>query len=172
MFYGSPSEYLWEDDSGVTHSIPQGEGGEQGDAMMPLLFCLGQHEAIQMAHSGLRDGEFLFAFLDDIYIATAPDRVGNVNAMVQDAVRQEAGITLHVGKTKIWNKAGSRPGVCDVLERAARERNPFARVWSARGGARHEDFGHPDRPPRVRSQILVLFVHGPPDTVEPDAKDR
>ena len=38
-----PSEYLWEDDSGVTHSIPQGEGGEQGDAMMPLLFCLGQH---------------------------------------------------------------------------------------------------------------------------------
>ena len=73
MFYGSPSEYLWEDDSGVTHSIPQGEGGEQGDAMMPLLFCLGQHEALQLAHSGLRDGEFLFAFLDDIYIATGMD---------------------------------------------------------------------------------------------------
>ena len=37
MFYGSPSEYLWEDDFGKTHSIPQGEGGEQGDAMMPLV---------------------------------------------------------------------------------------------------------------------------------------
>ena len=94
------SEHLWEDDSGVTHSIPQSEGGEQGDAMMPL-FCLGQHEALQVAHRGLRDGEFLFAFLDDIYIATVPDRVGLVYAMVQDALRQEAGITIHVGNTKI-----------------------------------------------------------------------
>ena len=29
MFYGTPSEYLWEDSDGVVHSIPQGEGGEQ-----------------------------------------------------------------------------------------------------------------------------------------------
>ena len=29
MFYGSPSEYLWEDSHGVVHTIPQGEGGEQ-----------------------------------------------------------------------------------------------------------------------------------------------
>ena len=36
MFYGSPSQYLWEDERGVTHTIHQGEGGEQGDAMMPL----------------------------------------------------------------------------------------------------------------------------------------
>ena len=40
MFYGSPSEYLWEDNQGNVHVVPQGEGGEQGDAMMPLLFCL------------------------------------------------------------------------------------------------------------------------------------
>ena len=31
LFYGSPSSYLWEDSSGITHTIPQGEGGEQGD---------------------------------------------------------------------------------------------------------------------------------------------
>ena len=42
LFYGRPSEYLWEDASGEVHKIPQGEGGEQGDAMMPLLFSLGQ----------------------------------------------------------------------------------------------------------------------------------
>ena len=29
MFYGRPSEYLWEDDSGTVHRIPQGEGGER-----------------------------------------------------------------------------------------------------------------------------------------------
>ena len=36
LFYGVLSEYLWEDESGTTYGI-QGEGGEQRDAMMPLL---------------------------------------------------------------------------------------------------------------------------------------
>ena len=31
LFYGQPSTYLWEDDGGEVHTIPQGEGGEQGD---------------------------------------------------------------------------------------------------------------------------------------------
>ena len=152
MFYGSPSEYLWEDESGVTHSIPQGEGGEQGDAMMPLLFCLGQHEALQVARRGLRAGEFLFAFQDDIHMATTPDRVGPVYTMVQAALRQEAGISIHLGKTKIWNQAGVRPGACDILERAARERDPDARVWRGAGVPPEEQgikvlgtpIGHPE----------------------------
>ena len=38
LFYGSPSTYMWEDAEGVEHLIPQGEGGEQGDPMMPLLY--------------------------------------------------------------------------------------------------------------------------------------
>ena len=42
MFYGSPSKYIWEDGEGVEHSILQGEGGEQGDPPMPLLYSLGQ----------------------------------------------------------------------------------------------------------------------------------
>ena len=46
MFYGSPSSYIWEDSCGVAHTIRQGEGGEQGDALMPLLFSLGQHRAL------------------------------------------------------------------------------------------------------------------------------
>ena len=29
MFYGSPSEYLWEDDGGTVHRIPQGEGASR-----------------------------------------------------------------------------------------------------------------------------------------------
>ena len=29
MFYGAPSQYLREDDSGTVHTIDQGEGGEQ-----------------------------------------------------------------------------------------------------------------------------------------------
>ena len=45
-FYGIPSTYLWEDEMGVTQHIHQGEGGEQGDPLMPLLFALGQHSAL------------------------------------------------------------------------------------------------------------------------------
>ena len=41
-FYGQPSTYLWEDDDNVVHSIPQGEGREQGGPLMPLLPSLGQ----------------------------------------------------------------------------------------------------------------------------------
>ena len=52
MFYGAPSAYLWEDDAGVIHTIRQGEGGEQGDALMPLLFALGQHSALEAIQEG------------------------------------------------------------------------------------------------------------------------
>ena len=65
MFHGSLSEYLWEDNEGTVHRIPQGEGGEQGDALMPLLFALGQHEALLVASRHFRPNERLFAFLDD-----------------------------------------------------------------------------------------------------------
>ena len=51
LFHGSPSTYMWEDAEGVEHLIPQGEGGEQGDPMMPLLYSLGQRSALE-AHSG------------------------------------------------------------------------------------------------------------------------
>ena len=36
-FCGSPSTSLWEDEEGVDHEIPQGEGGEQGDPPMPAF---------------------------------------------------------------------------------------------------------------------------------------
>ena len=42
-FYGNPSTYLWEDETGNVQDIPQGEGREQGDPLMPLLFALGLH---------------------------------------------------------------------------------------------------------------------------------
>ena len=133
MFHGSPSQYLWDDDHGVSHTIPQGEGGEQGYAMMPSLFSLGQRGALQAAHRNLREGEFLFAFHDDVVMVTARERVGPVYAAMQDSLLRHAGIRIHVGKTKVWNKAGVRPQICDVLERMARDNDPSARVWRVSG---------------------------------------
>ena len=51
MFYGTASTYLWENDEGTIYNIVQGERGEQGDAMMPLLFSLGQHPALEAVHA-------------------------------------------------------------------------------------------------------------------------
>ena len=104
MFYGSPSSYSWEDSCGVSHTIRQGEGGEQGDALMPLLFALGQHRALVAIQSELQDGEFLFAYLDDIYAVVPPDRVGAVS--MQQHLWAHCRIRVHTGKTQVWNREG------------------------------------------------------------------
>ena len=129
MFYSSPSGYLWEDAEGTTHTIVQGEGGEQGDPMMPLLFSLGQHPALVEVQRQLLQGEHLFAFLDDIYIVTEPERVRTVLTLVENALLAWAGISIHQGKTKIWNQAGIQPPGCEMLERLARVVDQHAHVW-------------------------------------------
>ena len=63
---------MWEDQEGLIHRIEQGEGEEQGDVLMPLLFSLGQHAALKAVQ------ERLFAFLNDIYVVTTPGRLGHV----------------------------------------------------------------------------------------------
>ena len=129
MFHGAPSEYLWEDSCGTVHRIPQGEGGELGDALMPLLFAVGQHSALEEASAQLLPGEHLFAFHDDIYMVTMPERVGAVYAIVEEQLRTRARIRIHGGKTKVWNRGGERLAICDVLERIARVQNPQTVVW-------------------------------------------
>ena len=56
LFNGSPSTFLWEDDEGTVHHVRQGEGGEQGDPLMPLLFGLGLHRALVSVKSSWRTG--------------------------------------------------------------------------------------------------------------------
>ena len=60
--------YLWEDELGNTQEIPQGEGGEQGDPLMPMFFSLAEHPAfgghpaqligLPRRHSDLQSREF------------------------------------------------------------------------------------------------------------------
>ena len=94
MFYGTPSRYLWKDDAGTTHTIVQGEGGKQGDAMMPLLFALAQLPASEAVQSQLVDGEFLFAFLDDIYFVVVPERTGILHTFLRMRCDTPLGIRL------------------------------------------------------------------------------
>ena len=48
-FYGSPITYLREDEMDVILQIPQGEGGEQDEPLMSMLFALGQDRSLKEA---------------------------------------------------------------------------------------------------------------------------
>ena len=44
LWYGKQSTYFWWDQDGQRRTIHQGEGCEQGDALAPALYALGQHD--------------------------------------------------------------------------------------------------------------------------------
>ena len=146
LFYGSPSTFLWEDEMGTVNFVPQGEGGEQGDLLMPLLFCLGQHRGLCAVAERLGPREHLVAFLDDVYVATgSPATTVDAHNILGEEMWRHAKITLHLGKTVIWNKSGRAPEGVEVLEEAARRVDPSAVVWR----------GNPDLP-NDRQGVVVL----------------
>ena len=81
-FNAEPSAYIWEDDVGTVHIIEQGEGGEQGDPLMPLLFSLGQHPALEAFQQSCPE-HVVMAFLDDIYFISKPHEVREGNVSVE-----------------------------------------------------------------------------------------
>ena len=122
------STYLWDDDLGVVHQIPRAEGGEQGDPLMPLLFALGIHAALQAAQLNLPH-DILMAFLDDVYIASSPLRVGHSFAVLQEQLSRHANIRVHLRKIKVWNSSGVRPRACDTLQDIATPLDSLDQVW-------------------------------------------
>ena len=70
--YAHPTSYEGEDQHGTRHQVWQHEGGEQGDPLMPLLFCLAVHNALANILEQLRPGVHVFAFLDDIHVVSLP----------------------------------------------------------------------------------------------------
>ena len=105
MSYGQPSTYLWADDAGTVHEIRQGEGGEQGDALMPALYALGQHAALQSAAAQLGPDETLLAYLDDVYVLCRPERACEAFRVVSAALRDHAGVEANkCGTAEGWNR--------------------------------------------------------------------
>ena len=107
--YASASAYVWADEAGVRHTIEQHEGGEQGDRLMPLLFSLGIQNALEEVRQSLEEGEWLFAFLDDVYVLCSPERTRIIYDLLAETLGERAGIRMHTGKTRTWNFAGERP---------------------------------------------------------------
>ena len=119
-FYGSPSTYLWEDELGNTQEIPQGEGGEQGDPLMPMLFSLAEHPALEAIQRRLINGEKLLAYLDDVTVICSPERVRAVLTIIGEELARHAQVSTHHGKTQVWNRGGGTPPGVEELTRLAR----------------------------------------------------
>ena len=68
QWYATPSQLRWRDALGQVHALVQGDGGEQGDALMPALFCLALRPAVCEIQEKLPAGAVVVAYLDDIYI--------------------------------------------------------------------------------------------------------
>ena len=56
---------------------------------MPALYALGQHAALSQVNATLREGEMLFAYLDEIYVLCDPDRVAEIFVQVPSHPRQD-----------------------------------------------------------------------------------
>ena len=57
----------------------------------------------------------LFAFLDDIFVLSRRDRMRPINNLLAEKLHLQAGIQVHAGKTRTWNKSGTRPPDVDDL---------------------------------------------------------
>ena len=108
------------------------EGGEQeGYSLMPM-------KSLVEAQARFSGNERLFTFLDDIYIASMPERATHT--------------FVHHDKTKVWNRSGVEPeGIAELTRRQVRR---DAVVWKGDPHLPHNQQGlrvfglH--RPTRVR----------------------
>ena len=101
--------YVWEDGTGARHQIYQAEEGEQGDPLLLLLFSLGIHDSLCAVDERLRPEDKLFAFLDDVHVVSPPHRTRDGYNILEEQLWTGAGIQLHTGKTRVWNREGTCP---------------------------------------------------------------
>ena len=140
----------------ATH-IAQGEGGEQGDPLMPLLFSLGLHGALSAVQARFRVNEKVFAFLVGVYV-TCLERVLEVHRILEEEIFAHTQIRMHHGKTQVWNRGRATPTGAAVLTRAAQQVKRGANVWrgdaSLPGTTGFEDLGNSCGTTRVRREVL------------------
>ena len=105
QWYASPSRYMWRDSQGTMHEILQGDGGEQGDAMMPALFCLALKSALTEIKQGLPEGASIHAYLDDIYVTCDRADAALIFHRIQEILSRVCHIDVNLGKLAAWSKA-------------------------------------------------------------------
>ena len=95
---------------------------------MPALFALGLHPALQQADELLEEGEWLGAFLDDVYLVTTRERARAAFDTVTAQVKAHAGVDVNFGKCAAWSAAGGEapPGLAELGDKVWRCTQPAA----------------------------------------------
>jgi len=118
MWYGTASTTMWTDDEGRLHLIAQGEGGEQGDPLMPALYALAQHPGLVAAQRQLDGfGAKIVAYLDDIYVLVPdPANAATSYQIVTEEVERACGVQSNASKTQAYSATlGPAPPGLDSL---------------------------------------------------------
>ena len=96
---------------------------------MPMLFCLGQHGALRAIAEPIVAKERSCSQTWTTCMWCANLTVGDVHTIVGQELWRHAKISVHHGKSKVWNRGGTCPDACAVLTEAARMVDPRAVVW-------------------------------------------
>ena len=155
LWYSRPSTYTWRDDDGRVHVIRQAEGVEQGDPLSPLLFSLAIHAALRQANAELQPGEYLLAFLDDVYTITSKNRAAEVAHLVATTIHEHAGVEPKLGKFQLWGRRRPRT----AGDRRSPRRCPSTKCADLEGGLgrgaeRHRHPRYASRHSGVRATLL------------------
>lgn len=118
QWYNGPTRLSWQDGTGTVHEILQGDGGEQGDALMPGLFCLALRSALDEIQQALPAGATILAYLDDIYVICAHGDTHACYEVVRSTLLRSCNININMGKLAAWGigRNDSPPGLVELGE--------------------------------------------------------
>jgi len=124
MWYGQQSVSKWFDENGRAFDIYiyiyiyiyLGGGGEQGDALMPALFCLALKPALLEMNAHLPGGCFAVAYFDDIYVITDPEHARPAYDIMKEVLHRTCHIDVNIGKLAAWSKRkqAAPPGIAEL----------------------------------------------------------
>ena len=83
--------------------------GEQGDPLMPALYALGQHAALAHVDASLHKGRCSLRSLTTSTSSVIPPALVEIFLQVKQSLARFAGVQVNLGKTKVWNRAATRP---------------------------------------------------------------
>ena len=93
---------------GILKKSRREKEGSRATPLMPMMFSLGEHPALEAIRRRLLDDEKLLAYLDDVTVVCQPDRVSAVIAIMAEELARHAHISIHHGKTPSvepwWNR--------------------------------------------------------------------
>ena len=103
--------------------------GNRATPSANALLIGGGHPTLEAIQRRLINGEKLLAYLDDITVICSPERVRAVLTIIGEELVRHAQVSIHHGKTQVWNRGGATPPGVEELTRLARLVKPEAVVW-------------------------------------------